>query len=264
MRASACGPPIRHRLSRCCRGALSALGHRGSTADSSRASLARAPPCAVQPWTYLASRFAAPVARLMALHGADAYDPAAALPSPLARKVFKRLPADQRARAALVCRRWRAALADPSLWEKLDLSSGGGVVCRVDGDVLRAAAARARGGLVTLAVTLSGILYAALLAVVAENATTLHELSLDGRAFGDVRELDEGHLLDLVSLAPALQTVTVADMPATGFLHAAKYSATRHRMVQFGCNGYRSRLATTSQMSPVLWQTWSLTSRLPG
>lgn len=194
--------------------------HRGSAADSSRASLARAPPCAVQPWTYLASRFAAPVARPMALHGADAYDPVAVLPSPLARKVFKRLPADQRARAALVCRRWRAALADPSLWTKLDLSSGGGVVCRVYGDVLRAAAARACGGLVALAVPLSDILFAPLLAVVAENATTLPELSLDGRALFNQRELNENHLLDLLLLAPALQTVTVANMLAAGFLRA--------------------------------------------
>ena len=153
----------------------------------------------------------------MALHGADAYDPVAVLPSPVAREVFKRLPADQRARAALVCRRWRAALADPSLWTELDLSSGGGVVCRVDGDAMRAAAARARGGLLKLKFTLWRGLYAALRALVAGNSATLEKLSLCLEDFtllsdGIYREEYNTEILALLALAPTLRAFEVSDI----------------------------------------------------
>lgn len=132
----------------------------------------------MQPWTYLASRLVT-VARPMALLGEhECNDPVAVLPPPFMHAVFSCLPADDRARAASVCRGWRAALADPSLWTHLDLSEESGVVCRVDDAALRAAAARARGGLQSLTLSFWEDLYAALRAVAAENAATLQELCM--------------------------------------------------------------------------------------
>ncbi len=43
--------------------------------------------------------------------------------------VLLRLPADARARCAAVCRAWRGAVADPALWEALDLTRAGGLTC---------------------------------------------------------------------------------------------------------------------------------------
>jgi hypothetical protein len=40
-----------------------------------------------------------------------------ALPEPVLRILFLALPVDERARAACVCRSWRAFLADVSLWQ---------------------------------------------------------------------------------------------------------------------------------------------------
>jgi hypothetical protein len=108
------------------------------------------------------------------------------LPAPLVHNILRRLPADARARCACVCRAWKATLDDPSLWARLDVSRGaGGVTCRVDDAMLRAAAARARGGLQALDARDQLFRYAgatvseeALLEVVAANAPTLHELAL--------------------------------------------------------------------------------------
>jgi hypothetical protein len=61
--------------------------------------------------------------------------------------VFARLPADARLRCAGVCRAWRAVLAGPELWSRLDLSASSGVTWRVTGALLRGLAARARGSL---------------------------------------------------------------------------------------------------------------------
>ena len=41
------------------------------------------------------------------------------------------LPVDARARAACVCRAWRDFLADPALWQVLDLTLAGGTCCLV-------------------------------------------------------------------------------------------------------------------------------------
>lgn len=72
------------------------------------------------------------------------------LPPALLRAVMLSLPADARARAACVRRGWRAFLADPALWLRLDLSDESGVTCRVDAAALLAAAARAQGRLEVL------------------------------------------------------------------------------------------------------------------
>ena len=114
-------------------------------------------------------------ARLAA--AAEATQPSAALqplPLPLTQRIFTLLPVDSRARAACVSRAWRDALADPSLWTRLDLSETSGVVRRIDDDVLRAAAARAHGRLEVL--DMGKRAWAAAREVVAENAASLREL----------------------------------------------------------------------------------------
>ena len=76
-----------------------------------------------------------------------------ALPEPVFRVLFLALPVDERARAACVCRSWRAFLADPSLWQVLDLSPAGGVAAaRVTENLVRGAVARAAGQLRTLSI----------------------------------------------------------------------------------------------------------------
>ena len=71
-----------------------------------------------------------------------------ALPEEALRVIMLALPADARARAACVCRGWRAFLADPSLWQVLDLTPAGGVVAeRVTENLVRGAVARAAGQL---------------------------------------------------------------------------------------------------------------------
>ena len=74
----------------------------------------------------------------------------ASLPPAVALQIFALLPADARARAALVCRGWRDAVAEPSVWTRLDLSPASGVTVAVTNAVLRGAAARARGRLAAL------------------------------------------------------------------------------------------------------------------
>jgi hypothetical protein len=63
-----------------------------------------------------------------------------ALPEPVLRVIMLALPVDARARAACVCRSWRAFLADSSLWQVLDLTRAGGVAAaRVTENLVRGA-----------------------------------------------------------------------------------------------------------------------------
>jgi hypothetical protein len=72
------------------------------------------------------------------------------LPEPVLRVIMLALPVDERARAACVCRSWRAFLADPSLWQVLDLTPAGGLAAaRVTENLVRGAVARAGGQLRT-------------------------------------------------------------------------------------------------------------------
>ena len=134
-----------------------------------------------------------------------------ALPPAAVREILLRLPADQRARAACVCRRWREVVADPALWTVLDLRRASGMTVRLTPERLLAAAARAQGRLEVLSVTKSVELFPSLLAVVTANAGTLRELrTLSCGAYdwwegqGEVvRGVDE--LQALLPAAPALQ-----------------------------------------------------------
>jgi hypothetical protein len=125
---------------------------------------------------------AAPLDSAAAAAAAPAVDdffPFAALPPALALKIFAALPADTRLRCAEVCKPWCAAVAERSLWTRLDLSETSGVTHRVTPALLRAAAAKARGALTALDVSdvwLPFFRDGSLRGVLAANAGTLREL----------------------------------------------------------------------------------------
>ena len=79
------------------------------------------------------------------------------LPPPVSRHVFSLVPVDSRLRCAEVCRAWRAALADRSLWKRLDMSRASGVSTWLSArawlSLLRCAVARAGGELEELDAT---------------------------------------------------------------------------------------------------------------
>jgi len=101
------------------------------------------------------------------------------LPLALVHRIFLAVPADSRGRAACVARGWRDALADPALWTRLDLSGNSGISFHMltsKGDaLLRGAAARARGELRELEITLRSHVFQlhALFWVLAANAGSL-------------------------------------------------------------------------------------------
>jgi hypothetical protein len=101
------------------------------------------------------------------------------LPPSLALRVFLLLPVDQRARACCVCRGWRAFLADPALWTRLDLSSFAKE--RLTDALLRGAAAKARGQLERLDLGLEehAVTQTVLLELLVANAGSLRELRME-------------------------------------------------------------------------------------
>jgi hypothetical protein len=137
------------------------------------------------------------------------------LPPALVHAILLLLPVDARARCACVCRGWRAAVAERSLWTCLDVSPTSGVAIAVTDALLRAAAARAGGELQTLDVWLAlEVTREALLAVVTANGRTLRELRLGngvcrrtGNYFG--RLPDVVHVEALLRAAPQMRVLDV-------------------------------------------------------
>jgi hypothetical protein len=135
-----------------------------------------------------------------------------ALPLALLQSVLARLPVDARARACVVCRAWSAALAERSLWARLDLSPASGMAVAVTDELLRAAAARANGQLEALDLSDCDVSCYAVLAVVTASAATMHELrwcdnpstSSEERA-----ELASVHIEELLRAAPQLRVFDV-------------------------------------------------------
>jgi hypothetical protein len=133
--------------------------------------------------------------------------PFAALPPVLALKTFAALPADTRLRCAEVCTAWCAAVAERSLWTRLDLSRMSGVTHRVTPALLRAAVAKAGGALTALDVSdVWQPLHndGALRDVLSANAGTLRELHClrghEARLYLSVPDLEA-----LLSAAPQLR-----------------------------------------------------------
>jgi hypothetical protein len=127
------------------------------------------------------------------------------LPEPVLRVIMLALPVDARARAACVCRSWRAVLADVSLWQVLDLTSAGGVAAaRVTENLVRGAVARAGGHLRELSLNRVPALNVAqmLIAVIESDGTgaELEQLNTDAR-------LDVAELTSLFAAAPRLQVL---------------------------------------------------------
>jgi hypothetical protein len=105
----------------------------------------------------------------------------ASLPVAVVWKVFALLPVDARLRCAEVCRAWRHAAAEPSLWRSLDLSPESGGLTRethrIGDSLLHAACACACGGLQTLNATgCYNVTPCALCAAAAANGGALHAL----------------------------------------------------------------------------------------
>jgi hypothetical protein len=99
------------------------------------------------------------------------------LPLAIVLHIFSVLPLDERARCALVCRGWRAAVSEPSLWTRLHLSATAGLTFAVTDSALLSLAAKARGALQQLAVTFTDELsHDTLLEVATASAGALREL----------------------------------------------------------------------------------------
>ena len=129
------------------------------------------------------------------------------LPLECVLRIFSLLPADQRLRYAEVSRGWRATLALPALWERLDLSDTSGVALPVSPALLRAALARAGGALTALHVRWTN-----------DDADTLCAALRASRALVELRLLsaDDAELPHPVAFVTAL----LAGLPRLRELHA--------------------------------------------
>jgi hypothetical protein len=75
------------------------------------------------------------------------------LPLAVELRIFSLVPADSRLRCAEVARGWRATVAQPALWSRVDLSAESGVAQPASAGLLQAAVARAGGALTVLDVS---------------------------------------------------------------------------------------------------------------
>jgi hypothetical protein len=124
-----------------------------------------------------------------------------ALPEPVLRVIMLALPADARARAACVCRSWRAFVADPSLWLQLDLTPAGGVAAeRVTENLARGAVARAAGHLRVLSLCYGALRALNVLAVIESNGAELQQVNT-------MDTLSVEQLAAVLAAAPRLQVL---------------------------------------------------------
>jgi hypothetical protein len=131
-----------------------------------------------------------------------------ALPPALVLAIVALLPVDQRLRCREVCRAWCAALADVSVWTRLDLSAGSGVAAAQLANatgLLAAAALRAGGQLQSLDVTGCVHLdFDMLRAVAGGSAATLRTLRVGDQGFA------AESLAELLRAAPHLHLLHAA------------------------------------------------------
>jgi hypothetical protein len=129
----------------------------------------------------------------------------APLPHALVLHILSLLPVDCRLLCAGVCRSWRAALEERSLWLRLDLSASGvspkrAATCAL----LHAAAARAGGELLTLDISgCARVTFDALLAVLTANGA-LRELRMCGIFTTALRHPNTEAMRALLNAAPRL------------------------------------------------------------
>jgi len=109
----------------------------------------------------------------------ETWRPFETLPPALFRKILLDLPVDARARAAAVCREWRAVLTDYELWQILDFFELDTLLHeRVTPEAVLAAAARADGQLIVLNVAFNNGLGRAVEDIVLANAASLCEVDV--------------------------------------------------------------------------------------
>ena len=125
-----------------------------------------------------------------------------ALPEEALRIIMFALPVDARARAACVCRSWRAFLADPTLWQVLDLTPAGGVAARrVTENLVRGAVARAVGQLREVSLSYLRELDVHQLLAIASDGGELRQVNIDLLRLG----VDE--VAAVFAAAPRLQAL---------------------------------------------------------
>lgn len=129
------------------------------------------------------------------------------LPSAVVLKIYSLLPVDTRLRCREVCRAWRVALEERSLWTRLDLRnlSRSRLAATALDSLLRAAAARAGGGVIALDVV-AGVSFEELERVAASNSGALRELRLSSDWFRNV-QLDQDQVAALLHAAPLLKVL---------------------------------------------------------
>jgi hypothetical protein len=142
------------------------------------------------------------------------------LPHAVAQLVFKKIPADSRARAALVCRTWRDAIAEPAVWTQIDLSRERGITVEVTDAVLRGATARARGQLTVLVLGARRFSIDALVEVLTAQQGTLRKLYWFSEA-PDYDYLAFDYVEQLLRAVPQLPSF-FADVGVTSVVDAAR------------------------------------------
>ena len=146
-----------------------------------------------------------------------------ALPLAVMLLIFSMLPVDTRLRCREVCRAWRAALEDRSMWWRLDLREGS-VTGFDDRDfparrpawaaLLHAAATRAGGDLRVLLTGGEEFTYLEL-----DDITRVAALNAGALRVLRVTELHEGLIVPLLNAAPHLEALE-ADMMCFGCVSA--------------------------------------------
>jgi hypothetical protein len=144
------------------------------------------------------------------------------LPYTLLVSILAALPADARLRCAEVCRAWRAAVSDHSLWRRVDLSLDSGVTHVVTDALLRATSARAAGHMHTLLLPALGTgphtdrdVPTVVMDVLRANSASLRELEF--AAAQDLAPrllLEEDELARVLDAAPQLRALR-ADVAAS-------------------------------------------------
>ena len=152
------------------------------------------------------------------------------LPPALVLAIMALLPPDARGRASCVNRAWRAAADAPEAWTTLDLRPFAALGTDAYVRLLRGAAAKARGRLVSLDVRgIPAALNAVLRSVVAANGGTIQELWV-----GSVWcVLDSDDVTALLTNAPALRALH-ADVLTDAVAAALLLSEPRLRLRYLG------------------------------
>jgi hypothetical protein len=144
----------------------------------------------------------------------------ATLPLPVAQRILLALPVDARGRACCVCRAWRDALAEPSLWTRLDMSFAGALKGRYGAEaarffaMLHGAAGRAHGQLRQLELSQQHVEWFDLLPVLTANAGSLRKLYLHN-VHPHFNSISQPPVEAVMAAAPLLQVLAAEIVTCT-------------------------------------------------